>query len=521
MDELENTSKTENKYNSNTLSSGFKIKNLEDHLDLALRHHSRGELSRAEAIYIEILKNNPDQPTALHLQGVIAHQTKNSSTAEKLIKKALLIDPNYAEAHNNLGVVLKDQKRFEEALSSNKRAVQVRPDYAEGHYNLGVLLKDMGRLNEAVTSYREALSYNSNYADAHYNLGNTLNELGKTDEAIASFRKTIEIRPDHRHAYSNLGNLLKLRGNPSEAVDCYRKAIAIKPDFAEAHSNLGAAYKELGNLNDAEICYQKAIEIKPNFVEALGNLGNVLHGLDKRDEAISCLRKAIALQPDSPSFQHRLDSLLGNTTDCAPKKYVKEVFNSYANKFDDHLVNKLKYNTPTLLKEALNDLSWGEKKYENAIDLGCGTGLSGLEFRDRAETLIGIDLSENMISKAEAKNIYDALYVDDIIPRLNVLNTRFDLFISCDVFVYIGDLLPLFRCVKEHSTQNCVFVFSTEHIDGEAFVLRDTCRYAHSKDYILSVASTSGFKVNHFKETHLRYEKDGWVTGGIYVLEGI
>ena len=217
-----------------------------------------------------------------------------------------------------------------------------------------------------------------------------------------------------------------------------------------------------GIMPQTRFVLQKAIELKPDFVEALGNLGYVLHGLDKRDEAISSLRKAVALQPDSPGFQHRLDSLLGNTTDLAPRKYIEETFNSYANKFDDHLVNNLKYNTPTSLKEALRDMGWGERRYENAIDLGCGTGLSGLEFRDRAETLIGIDLSENMISKAEAKNIYDALYVDDIIPRLNILNTRFDLFISCDVFVYIGDLLPLFRCVKEHSTQNCVFVFYTD-----------------------------------------------------------
>ena len=114
MDEPEKTSKIKRPKISKTLSSGNEIQNLEDRLDLALQHLSRGELPQAEVIYTEILGKKPDQPTALHLQGVIAHQTKDSLTAEKLIKKALLINPNYAEAHNNLGVVLKDQKRFEE-----------------------------------------------------------------------------------------------------------------------------------------------------------------------------------------------------------------------------------------------------------------------------------------------------------------------------------------------------------------------------------------------------------------------
>ena len=46
-----------------------------------MQHHGAGELSKAEGIYQEILKADPNQPAALHLLGVIAHQTGNNDIA--------------------------------------------------------------------------------------------------------------------------------------------------------------------------------------------------------------------------------------------------------------------------------------------------------------------------------------------------------------------------------------------------------------------------------------------------------
>ena len=492
---------------------------LQHSLTLAQRHHAVGELEEAKGIYLKILRDAPNHPIALHLMGVIAYQNRENDVALDFIKKALIIKPDYAEAHNNLGVIFKELKEIDKAITCYKRALTINNDYAEAHYNLGVVLKEMGKLGEAITSYKRALEHKPDYAEALYNLGNALNECGELEEAIASYRETITIKPDYAEAYSNLGNVLKKIGKPNEAEFSYRKALAIRPDYAEAHSNLGAVLRELGRLNDAEESYKKALSIKPDFAETHSNLGHVLHALGKFNEAAESLRKAVGIEPDLPGVQHRLNALLGITTDFAPRQYVEDVFNSYAKKFDNHLVNVLKYDAPIMLKKALLDLGLAQRKYKNVIDLGCGTGLSGLEFRDIAETLIGIDLSEEMVRKAEQKNIYDQLYVDDIVGRLEILKTQFSLFISSDVFAYIGDLLPLFSCIKRHSTQNSLLVFSTEHTDDGDFILRNTARYAHSKDYILSIAKQQGFRLEFFTTCNLRYERDGWIIGGLFVLK--
>ena len=343
--------------------------------------------------------------------------------------------------------------------------------------------------------------------------------VGELSEAKGIYRKILRDAPNHPITLHLMGVIAYQNRENDVALDFIKKALIIKPDYAEAHSNLGAVLRELGRLNDAEESYKKALSIKPDFAETHSNLGHVLHALGKFDEAADSLRKAVGIEPDLPGVQHRLNALLGITTDFAPRQYVEDIFNSYAKKFDNHLVNVLKYDAPIMLKKALLDLGLAQRKYKNVIDLGCGTGLSGLEFRDIAETLIGIDLSEEMVRKAEQKNIYDRLYVDDIVGRLEILKTQFSLFISSDVFAYIGDLLPLFSCIKRHSTQNSLLVFSTEHTDDGDFILRNTARYAHSKDYILSIAKQQGFRLEFFTTCNLRYERDGWIIGGLFVLK--
>ena len=75
-------------------------------IDLGVQHHNGGRLPQAESIYQQILQTDPNQPVALHLLGVVAHQTGKNDIAVDRITKALAIKPDYAEAHSNLGLAL-------------------------------------------------------------------------------------------------------------------------------------------------------------------------------------------------------------------------------------------------------------------------------------------------------------------------------------------------------------------------------------------------------------------------------
>ncbi len=186
-------------------------------IDLAAQHHKEGRLSQAETAYQRILESDPNQPIALHLLGVVAHQTGKNDVAVDLITRAIAIDPDLAEAHSNLGTAL----------------------------------RELGKLEEAVASYHKALALKPDYADAHNNLGNALKDLGKPEEAVASYHNALNLKPDLAETHNNLGNALRDLGKPEEAISNYQKALNLKPDYVNAHNNLGLALRELGRLEDA------------------------------------------------------------------------------------------------------------------------------------------------------------------------------------------------------------------------------------------------------------------------------
>ena len=250
--------------------------NIQQALYLAVRHHTAGDLPKAEGIYQQILQTDPNQPIALHLLGMIAHQGGNNDIAVDLITKALAIKSDYAEAHNNLGNVFKELGILDEAVASYHKALAIKPDYAEAHSNLGIALQDLGKLDEAIASYHKALAIKPDSVDAHNNLGTALKNLGKPDEALASYHKALAIKPDSVAAHYNLGGALQALGRLDEAVASYHKALTIKPDYVDAYYNLHSLLLDPGDMAPSIKCIKKAVDTDPLRTDCRFILGLLL-----------------------------------------------------------------------------------------------------------------------------------------------------------------------------------------------------------------------------------------------------
>jgi len=279
---------------------------IEQAIELGLQHHNAGDLPKAEGIYQQILQVEANQPVALHLLGVIAHQMGKNDIAIDLIGKALDIKPDYAEAHNNLGLAFKELGKLDDAVASYLKATNINPDDANVHNNLGNTLQEQGKLDDAVASYYQALAIKPDYAEVHYNLGIALKVQGKMHDAVASYRKAIAIKSDYAEAHNNLGLAFKELGKLDDAVASYLKALAIKPDYAEAHNNLGNGFREQGKLDDAVASYYQTLAIKPDYAEAHNNLGITLQEQSKLDDAVASYYKALAIKSDYAAAHNNL-----------------------------------------------------------------------------------------------------------------------------------------------------------------------------------------------------------------------
>jgi predicted TPR repeat methyltransferase len=56
-------------------------------------------------------------------------------------------------------------------------------------------------------------------------------------------------------------------------------------------------------------------------------------------------------------------------------------------------------------------LLFGQNQKNKALELGCGTGLGGMIFRDRCKRLSGIDLAPKMVEISRSKSIYAACLI--------------------------------------------------------------------------------------------------------------
>ena len=322
----------------------------------------------------------------------------------------------------------------------------------------------------------------------------------------------------HQFAWKVLGALYGQSGRNSEAVDANQKAVVLSPQDAEAHNNLGAALKELGRLDETAASYIQAITLKPDYAEAHCNLGNTLKELGRLAEAEASFTRAIVLNPDFGAAKHILASLVGKTTTTAPRDYVEGLFDNYAAKFENSLVKNLEYKTPRAIAEIIIKSSKLDL-LGSILDLGCGTGLFGVEIKQFCENLEGIDLSEKMLRQAKGKNIYNKLIKEDIVDYLSNSSLNFDYFVATDVFIYIGDLSDVFRLIKSRNKTGGKLVFSTEDCEGDGFSLEQSGRYSHSKKYIQGLCETFGYELCHFETHALRKEKNNYIRGGLYLLD--
>ena len=72
-------------------------------------------------------------------------------------------------------------------------------------------------------------------------------------------------------------------------------------------------------------------------------LSKTFEDLQKYDLATENYQKITSLNPDHSIANHMINALTGKTTKAPPDHYVKQLFDSYATKFERSLVEDLNY----------------------------------------------------------------------------------------------------------------------------------------------------------------------------------
>jgi predicted TPR repeat methyltransferase len=307
---------------------------------------------------------------------------------------------------------------------------------------------------------------------------------------------------------------------PSPAEREWRQALS-SAGYQVAQTNIRVHPSQLiapgGDKRAAEDAYRRFVAAEPDNLMALDGLAFLLQHRGAAMDATQIRRQRYAAESrrlgvpeiEIPAVVDFLAASLGDGTapPVSPAAYVESLFDDFSSIYDHQLLVDLQYCGPKLLREAVERALGAAATNLDVLDLGCGTGLAGLEFRPLARRLCGVDLSTGMLHLARAREIFDHLQQIEIVQFLESTDERFDLVIASDVLNYFGDLGPVFAGMARVLRPAGHCALTLELGEDADYRLRGMRRYQHSREYVERTASSAQLQSCSLDEVVLRFQQ--------------
>ena len=415
---------------------------------------------------------------------------------------------------------------FAGAIEACDSALEADPESGKAWHLKGIAQAQTGDLDQARSCFENATKLRGDVASYHYNLGLACHGLGDLDAATEAYEAAVKINPALIEAQNNLGNCYLENGLLFKSIEHFRSIAEQFPDESIVQYNLGNVLQDNGESEEAIAALRRATELDPSFSSAWDNLGRALNDEDRHDEALDVWKQWLAHEPDNAVAKHMLAALGGDHT---PKRcndeYVRNTFDkTFAHSYENQL-DCLRYKVPELIEAALDESQTATAGLIT-LDAGCGTGLCADLLRPRSKRLVGVDLSADMLAKADGRDVYDELCEQELTAFLQSHADEFDLIVCGDTLCYFGELAEVVAGFATSIKRGGHVAFTVEAIkrdDSEAteqeFELQPNGRYRHQESYLRDVARKAGLSVINLSTGVIRTERGRDVDGFVVVLE--
>lgn len=221
-------------------------------LSLAYEYHRAGQPADAEEIYKQIIAEDPAQPDALYLLGILLFQSGRKQEAAGYLQRAADSHPDSGDLLTSLASVRVDLGDYAAAIPVLDSAAAAAPANPKPLSLLGEVFLKMQRFEDAVAVFQQLNALMPAAAGGWYNLGRAYEGLGRLEDAVAAFDEAVKRKPDFADAYSATAAAMLSLDRPVDALEASRECIERAPDDVRGLASMVVAFEALGEDAVAE-----------------------------------------------------------------------------------------------------------------------------------------------------------------------------------------------------------------------------------------------------------------------------
>ena len=264
--------------------------------DRALRFFENGDLTTAEEICREALKEYPAEGKLQCLLGTVLVRQRHPAEALPELEEVIRNFPTFPKAHREMANALMGLGRGQEAVKHFEKVTELTPTNAVAFFDLSLALSKIGHEDDAEKAM--ARSYELEPEREALMAAATHQRAGRFAQAEGIYRQILSRDPNNISAIRLLGSIALEMGRVRMAIKLLTQATELAPDYYGAWSDLARAHMETDDFQAGEMTVKRAIQLQPEMAYPQMMYGNLLSKASRYEEAIEKFNVALKKQPD-------------------------------------------------------------------------------------------------------------------------------------------------------------------------------------------------------------------------------
>ena len=245
-------------------------------------------LSQAERIYVELIRENPGDLDANLQLAMLYRQVGRNDMALALLRKLDAIDTYDARNCNLLGALWHQCGQPERAVPFFERAMALKPASVDYRYNLGLAFRDQGLHQRALECFTANLQIERNHPPSLLQRAIAQRATHRLHEALETLQHAARLQPDDPDIFTFIAMTHVDLSQIDEAIRAWERVIELAPSNSAAHLRLSHLRKRDHHIATMEELYAKA-QKNPDKINLAFGLGKALEDTGSYDRAFHYL----------------------------------------------------------------------------------------------------------------------------------------------------------------------------------------------------------------------------------------